>query len=313
MGFFDKNNSQETKWSGKLDNYTRFQIHDNEVILFGEEHGPRHEKTRDPFKTVLKPLFKNPKDVILFSETNQLTKNIDKKGFNQLLLHLSKAVKAKIVHADNRTNKKQRYMIAYLILMDEIEDLYTDKYQTVPNRVYSGFIIKAWTCFFKHVKTTLCYKEYKQLLKTDLSQMKKLYGKSLKKNQILAKYLKNRMSKVQHSLNLLSVFKKQYLKNYPTHNVDKQYLIEMCRKMYISNKSFDASDELFNILSGHVLASYDASLVYNVWDAIETNKQKTIIVVGGADHIEFLTDFLNEINQEKVPSINLNCSRNSVC
>jgi hypothetical protein len=287
----------------------------SEIIFIGECHVEIDEKSSKLHLEILKKKFEKNPTIKLFLEGE---KNTDSPDFSNLsfidCINKADLKEINVIPSDIRNIDDGLYdFFSFLRRLSKVQDRIADackknKLDRDPMMFSNDHkFVQAIEDLSKDLKRDFNLPSFYKLIDDSLKMVIELEKKYSLENIKLGAYLGNCICNLCNAIDSLSEIEKQHALLSPIEKDMKDYpMIDICIDLMKYTNKFDPVNEFFDIINLYVLHFYDATLATGIWNEINNDESKNIImVVAGQKHIDHLSELFNQI-AEPIISIKAN-------
>lgn len=308
---FSQENRNESYFQlGGPRSFHKFTYKNTTIILIGEVHQKMKNELAKRYIEIFNQFIEN-NHVKLFIESKGENKNTssDDLSFIDCMSNLSSSSNLERIHADKRHyDEGFGNFFFFLNKLADVEGkiiaIYKEKNMTPPSPIpffnESQDFIKSISMISDLYDKSFTLENFLKLLDSQIKILDQLCDKYSKTNIHLRNYLAKCILIVNDALGLALKLEEKYRlmgHNKNDNEIGTTPLIQICIAMMQYEKTFYPAQEWLHIYNLYETYFFDATLICDLWDQIDTNKDQevTLIVATGDSHTNNLSSILKSI------------------
>lgn len=319
-GFFNRKSLKAHKLGGPR-SFHKFTYKKTQLILIGEAHNDMPKIMVKKYADVFNQFAAENNHIKLILEGNKKDNEEKKPSENMTFIDCMKnrihAFHLEIIHSDERQLDDGfiNFML-YIIRMDEIIthvlDKYNKKFSTnlsqLPfpaDRDPNPYFVMAMKMISEFDDKKITFLELFDLLDFSLNKVDQLYDKYSTFDGNIGTYLTNCVMNIIYASKITSQLYDEY--HFLEHNkqkndkeIEKTSLTQACVELMIHKKTFDIFSRFFDVVESYVLHFLNATLCCELWDELNKDNEKILIVVTGDDHTASLASLFKNLCKTEV-------------
>ncbi len=316
--FFNQKSPKPCELGGPR-NFYKFTYKNTKLILIGEAHYDMPKIMVDKYADVFNQFVAENNQIKVFIEMNEKDykeeKTSEKMPFMRSMKNLKHASHLEIIPSDERRLDDDFINLTlYLYTMKEmitsILEKYNKKYSTNLSELpfpadRDPFFEMAMTMLSKLRDTKITFLNLLDLLDSSLGKVEQLYDKHSKLDESIRAHIAAFIVKINHGLTLTLELYDEYHslehnKEKNDNEIAKTPLTEACIELMIHKRTFDRFLKLQDVIYSYIIDFLDATLFCKLWEELNNDDEKILIVVNGDEHTEDLASIFKKLCKSEV-------------